>query len=169
MKEIIERYKSGVKSVIKRITSKYNEDLEQEVFVNVWKNREKYSESGRFRQWINAIAANASRDYMKSKGFKSEQNKADGVFPEDVDAKSFVTPESEFEKFERQKAVSLAISELSPKLRAAIVMYEIDGMSYAQIAEASKCTEGTVKSRLFAARRELFKKLEKYITKGELL
>ena len=65
-KEIIKTNQNNVKSIIKLITKEDNEDLEQEVYIKVWKNSEKYKEQGTFKSWINTIAKNASKDYLKS-------------------------------------------------------------------------------------------------------
>ena len=71
LKEIING--NYVKSIIKRITNEYNEDLEQEVYLKVWKNSEKYTEQGNLKAWVSTIAANVSKDYLKSSLKKLEQ------------------------------------------------------------------------------------------------
>ena len=57
-KEIVEKNRENVKNIIKLITKEENEDLEQEVYIRVWKNSKKYSEQGNFKSWINTIAKN---------------------------------------------------------------------------------------------------------------
>lgn len=65
-KELIKNNQSNVRSIIRLITKETNEDLEQEVYVKVWKNADKYTEKGSFKSWINTIAKNVSKDYLKS-------------------------------------------------------------------------------------------------------
>ena len=56
------------------ITKQDNEDIEQEVYIKLWKNSDKYEERGSLKSWINTIAKNASKDYLKSAVVKNEQN-----------------------------------------------------------------------------------------------
>jgi RNA polymerase sigma-70 factor (ECF subfamily) len=69
-------------------------------------------------------------------------------------------PEGLLETSELQEEVLRAIAELSPKLKPVIVLYDLQGLSYQDIAEVLKCPLGTVKSRLFNARAQLKQKLE---------
>lgn len=55
-KELIKSNRENVRSIIRLITKETNEDLEQEVYVKVWKNSDKYKEQGSFKSWINTIA-----------------------------------------------------------------------------------------------------------------
>ena len=64
-KNLIEENKQNVKNVIKKFMGRENEDLEQEVYIRVL-TAKKYEEKGSFKSWINLIAANVSRDYLKS-------------------------------------------------------------------------------------------------------
>ena len=65
-KDLIENNKQNVRNIIRLITKETNEDLEQEVYVRAWKNQDKYEEKGHFKTWINTIAKNISKDYLKS-------------------------------------------------------------------------------------------------------
>ena len=60
-KELIKSNQNNVRSIIRLITKETNEDLEQEVYVKVWKNADKYKEQGSFKSWINTIAKNVSK------------------------------------------------------------------------------------------------------------
>ena len=70
---IIKRNRENIRSIIKLITNEENQDLEQEVYVKVWKNAGKYKEQGSFTGWINTIAKNVSKDYLKSAVKRREQ------------------------------------------------------------------------------------------------
>ena len=71
-KELIKSNQNNVRSIIKLITKETNEDLEQEVYVKVWKNADKYKEQGTLKSWINTIAKNVSKDYLKSAHKKTQ-------------------------------------------------------------------------------------------------
>lgn len=155
MKSIINKYKNNVKAIIKNLTGSSNEDLEQEVYIKTWKNLNKYNEKGKFRQWINTITSNVCKDYLKSAYTKSKKNAITIEECPNLPLQQDNT-ESNFEAQQRRLRVSKAILSLKPKLREAIVMYEIEGMSYEEISQKLKCPSGTVKSRIFKARQELF-------------
>ena len=61
--DLVKANKQNVKNIIRLITKQDNEDLEQEVFVRVWKNVDKYEERGNFKSWVCTIAKNISKDY----------------------------------------------------------------------------------------------------------
>ena len=137
------------------MTGSENEDIEQEVYIRTWKNINKDKEQGKFKSWINTITANLCRDYMKSSDFKNASNY---VTEEDElvqikDDKENI--ESSFIQKQRQKRILEAIDALKPKLREVIVMYEMQEMSYEEISAKINCPVGTVRSRLFNARKEL--------------
>ncbi len=160
MKKIIEQYKYGIKTIIKNITGSYNEDLEQEVYVKTWKNKDKYIEQNKFKQWINKITSNTCKDYLKSAYFKNTQ-KTDSQ--EDLltivkDEKP--TPETILSRKERQETILHAINKLPKKMKEIIILYDMYDMNYNEISEKLKCPVGTVKSRLFNARKELSVYLE---------
>jgi RNA polymerase sigma-70 factor (ECF subfamily) len=155
LKSIIEQYRNNIRKIISNITGSNNEDIEQEVYIRTWKNIDKYKENGKFKSWISTITANLCRDYMKSAYFKHSQN---SVTEEDEliqikDEKESI--ESELIKKQRQKQIMEAIDALKPKFREVIIMYEMQDMSYEEISEKIKCPVGTVRSRLFNARKEL--------------
>ena len=72
--EIINANKQNIKNIIKLITKQENEDIEQEVYIKLWKNAEKYEERGSLKSWVNTIAKNTSKDYLKSAVVKNEQS-----------------------------------------------------------------------------------------------
>ena len=78
MKEIISEYGGLVRSVIKKITGSYNEDIEQEVYIKTWKNMENYKEQGKFSSWLSTLTANVCRDYFKSKQHIMESKQVGG-------------------------------------------------------------------------------------------
>lgn len=158
--ELIKANKQNVKNIIRLITNQENEDLEQEVYVKVWKNADKYEERGNFKSWINTIAKNVSKDYLKSAYFKNSANAtSDEIVLNNVrDAKS--SPDSSMLASERQKRIISAIEELKPKLKETIMLCEIQGYTYEDAAKKLNCPIGTIKSRIYNAKKELATKLE---------
>lgn len=154
-KEIIKNNQNNVRSIIRLITKETNEDLEQEVFVKVWKNSEKYKEQGSFKSWINTIAKNVSKDYLKSVQKRNQDaiTSDDEVLNTIKDKKS--TPELKVISNERQRQITEAIDTLKPKFREVVMLCEIYGYTYEEAAFKLKCPIGTIKSRLYNAKKEL--------------
>lgn len=154
-KEIIKNNQNNVRSIIRLITKETNEDLEQEVFVKVWKNSEKYKEQGSFKSWINTIAKNVSKDYLKSVQKRTQDaiTSDDEVLSTIKDKKS--TPELKVISNERQRQITEAIDTLKPKFREVVMLCEIYGYTYEEAAFKLKCPIGTIKSRLYNAKKEL--------------
>lgn len=162
MKNIINQYQKSVRAIIKNITGTSNEDLEQEVYLKTWKNKEKYQEQGKFYQWINTITSNLCKDYLK----KAENRKEKTTLTEEISNNLPSLKDNVEETFEaklRRKKTAEAILSLPKKLQEVIVLYEIDGMDYQEIAKTVHCPVGTVKSRIYKARQELFSKLSDII------
>lgn len=158
--KIISANKQNVRNIIRLITNETNEDLEQEVYLKVWKNSEKYTEQGTFKSWINTITKNVSKDYLKSSHFKNSQSTVsdDEAVIQLKDKKH--SPEERLIRNERQKTIMNAINALKPKFKEVVMLCEIDGYTYEEAAEKIKCPLGTVKSRLFKAKKELAESLQ---------
>lgn len=154
-KEIIKNNQNNVRSIIRLITKETNEDLEQEVFVKVWKNSEKYKEQGSFKSWINTIAKNVSKDYLKSVQKRNQDaiTNDDEILNTIKDKKS--TPELRVISNDRQRQITEAIDTLKPKFREVVMLCEIYGYTYEEAAFKLKCPIGTIKSRLYNAKKEL--------------
>lgn len=158
-KEIIKINRENVKNIIKMITKSENEDLEQEVYLKVWKNSNKYTEKGIFKGWVNTIAKNVSKDYLKLAYNRKEQltTEEDKTFENIKDKKS--SPELKLIQGDRQKRILKAVEELKPKFRDVVIYVEIYGYTYEECAKKFKCPVGTIKSRLYNAKKELANKL----------
>lgn len=159
MKEIIEQNKSLVKAIIKKLTGSYNEDIEQEVYIKTWKNMDNYKEQGKFSQWIGALTANVCRDYFKSRQYKIEASQVNG--DEILDNVRVGGRQEEIlDAKARQKQILEAVDSLPRKMRQVVIWYEFEEMTYEQIAKKTGLPEGTIKSRLFNARKILSEKLQ---------
>lgn len=158
--KVVEANKQNIKNIIRLITREDNEDLEQEVYVKIWKNSEKYQEKGSIKSWISTIAKNASLDYIKSSYHKIAQTSDSEDYTISIIKDKKVTPEENIIKLERQKRISEAINQLKPKFKEVIIMTEINGYSYEECANKLKCPIGTIKSRIYNAKKELAEKLQ---------
>ena len=155
IKEIIQTHQNNIKKVIKLITKEENEDIEQEVYIKVWQKSDNYKEQGKLTGWLGTVAKNFSKDYLKS----STKKQPDVTISDETQEYNVLNekenPETVFIQKQRQKRIVKAIDSLKPKLKEVIMMYEIDGLSYEYIAKELNCPIGTVKSRLFNAKKEL--------------
>lgn len=162
-KQVVKENQSNVKSIIRLITKETNEDLEQEVYVKVWKNADKYKEQGSFKSWVNTIAKNVSKDYLKSVQKRNQDSLVadDEILNTVKDKKS--TPELRLITNDRQKRITEAINTLKPKFKEVVMLCEIYGYTYEDAAFKLKCPVGTIKSRLYNAKKELAVMLEDLI------
>ncbi len=158
--KLIKSNKQHIKNIIKLIIKEDNEDLEQEVYAKIWKNSDKYSETGASKSWVGMIAKNTSLDYLKSSYHKIFQSSESDDYTLDSIKDSKSTPEGKVVSIERQKRIIEAINNLKPKFKEVIMLCEINGLTYEQCAQKLKCPIGTVKSRIFNAKKELSTKLQ---------
>lgn len=158
--KLLNANKENVKNIIRLITKQDNEDLEQEVYVKAWKNAEKYEERGSFKSWISTIAKNVSKDYLKSAYFRNSQNSTSDEVVWSYVKDSKTSPEGSVLVNERQKRIISAIEELKPKFKEVILLCEINGFTYEEASQKLNCPLGTVKSRIYNAKKELATKLE---------
>lgn len=153
--KLFKENKENVKNIIKLITKEENDDLEQEVYIKVLKNSDKYQERGTFKTWISTIAKNVSRDYLKSSAYKTAVNStSDDEIVNSLSDKS-ITPELKLITSDRQRKITGAINNLKPKLKEVIILTEFEGLSYEDCATKLKCPVGTIKSRIYNAKQEL--------------
>lgn len=158
--EIINANKQNIKNIIKLITKQENEDIEQEVYIKLWKNAEKYEERGSLKSWVNTIAKNTSKDYLKSAVVKYEQNStSDDLVLYNIKDKKH-SPEDCVIVNERQKRIIKAVDNLKPKFREVIMLCEIYGFTYEEASKKLNCPIGTIKSRIYNAKKELAEVLQ---------
>ena len=159
MRNIIEQNKGLIKAIIKKITGSYNDDIEQEVYIKTWKNIDNYKESGKLKSWIATITANVCRDYFKSSSYKQNLRE---VRDESVLENKAVLASQEkiIDAKKRQKIILKAVDELPYKMRKVVVLFEFEDFTIAEIAKKLGEPEGTIKSRLYNARKVLAEKLK---------
>lgn len=154
MQDIFSTYKGKIRAIIKKMTGSYNEDIEQEVYIKTWRNFSKYQEQGKLSQWIGTITANICRDYFRSKSVKnsySEDNNEETL--ENIPYE--INPEILLDTKIRQKIILKAVNSLPAKMKQVIILCEYEDLTIQQAAKKLGISEGTIKSRLFNARKIL--------------
>ena len=137
------------------------EDILQESYVKALSKINELEKAETFSSWLNQIVANKSKDFLKKKKpmlFEAEENEVLEVIPdEDTD----FSPEDSLDKTELQKTVMEVLDELSEEKRACILMMYFEDLSVGEIARTLEIPEGTVKTRLYFARKDLKEKFSK--------
>ncbi len=145
-------------------------DATQEAFISAYRALRGYR-GGSFRSWLLRIVTNACYDEMRRRK-RRPVSSLDALYIEDPtpDAEVFVSkqesPESSAARHELDQAIQAGIAELPEDQRVTLVLSDVQGMSYEEIAEVTSTNLGTVKSRLSRARAKLRDYLQ---TQGELL
>lgn len=137
-------------------------DLAQEAFVHAFRKLESFRGDAAFYTWLFRIAVNATISFRRKAARQKSASvdsikEAAGTEPEDQ--RDDVVPSSQMETQETQQLVRKALGELSEEFRMALVLTEIEGMSYEDAAAVVGCPIGTIRSRIHRARNELREKL----------
>ncbi len=173
---LVALYQDRIYSYIRRLCGDAveAEDLAQEVFVKAFGSIRRFRGTASFRTWIYRIATNLCVDALRRRRRSESQavpldeptDTGEGAFSRDLpDAGR--GPEELVEAQELQQHLAQALGSLSDKLRTVVVLFDIQGLSYEEIAQVMGCPMGTVKSRLFNARMQLRERLRPYISPEE--
>ncbi|MDH4106696.1 MAG: RNA polymerase sigma factor RpoE [Gammaproteobacteria bacterium] len=138
-------------------------DITQEAFLKAYRALPRFRGDSAFYTWLYRIAVNTAKNYLAAQRRRPMDVDLDLQDPEQYDLHSKLkdtdTPEGVTLSRELNLAVQKAIEGLPEDLRTAIVLRELDGMSYEEIAQAMECPVGTVRSRIFRARDAISKKI----------
>jgi RNA polymerase sigma-70 factor (ECF subfamily) len=160
--ELVLRYQDRLYNTLVRMVGSTDEarDVAQESFVHAFTKLDTFRGESQFYSWLFRIAYNAAvsrqRKRHKSASLDAARD-AGGLEPADGRPES--VPSHAMERSERQAQVRDALGELSEEYRTVLVLKEIDGLKYEEIAEIVGCPIGTVRSRIHRARAELREKL----------
>jgi RNA polymerase sigma-70 factor (ECF subfamily) len=136
-------------------------DLAQDGFLKAWKSIARFRGQSSFYTWLYRIMMNVTIDSLRRKQVGGDTEFDDTIALRNIDPNSLTTPHGSAlpaEKIARDEIrarIDAAIVRLTPEHRAVILMREIDGMEYQEIADALECSIGTVMSRLFYARKKM--------------
>lgn len=141
-------------------------DVAQEAFVKAYKNLDKFEGHSAFYTWLYRITYNVAMDHLRyhkrRETVDMDQHEMEQHI-EDDKGHDFTNPLESLDRKELRAVLARAMDELSEKHRAIIVLREIEGLSYEEMADVLKISKGTVMSRLFHARKNLQKLLEPYL------
>ncbi|MGA8263621.1 MAG: sigma-70 family RNA polymerase sigma factor [Ignavibacteriaceae bacterium] len=153
---LMQKHKEKVRNIIYLTIGNANtvDDLSQDVFITVYKNLVHFRFECQFTTWLYRIAVNKCKDHLR-------KMKVRNIFiPLKESGSEPVYSGGEIK--EEKEIVRKAISKLPDKLRIPLLLKDIEGFSYQEIAEFVQCEIGTVKSRIFRARESLRKLLKPY-------
>ncbi|HEX7157067.1 MAG TPA: RNA polymerase sigma factor RpoE [Burkholderiaceae bacterium] len=175
--QLVSRVQRGDKRAFELLVSKYQrrilrllsrmirdpadiEDVAQEAFIKAYRALPNFRGDSAFYTWLYRIAINTAKNHFAAQG-----RRAPGSVPTEVEdaenaedaaqLRDVATPDAVFLSKQIGEAVNRAIEQLPPDLRTAIVLRELEGLSYDEIAAAMNCPVGTVRSRIFRAREAI--------------
>ncbi|ACQ81166.1 RNA polymerase, sigma-24 subunit, ECF subfamily [Beutenbergia cavernae DSM 12333] len=152
--EIVRQHSARVYRLAYRLTGNQAdaEDLTQEVFIRVFRSLSSYT-PGTFEGWLHRITTNLFLDQVRRK--KRIRMDALGERAERLPASDASSPERGYEHGNLDLDVQAALAQLSPEYRAAVVLCDIEGLSYEEIGATLGIKMGTVRSRIHRARAQL--------------
>ena len=180
-KEIIERVKNGDKKAYDLLVLKYQQrvinlisrfvknyadalDISQETFIKAYKALPNFRGESAFYTWLYRIAVNTAKNHLTVQSRKITKSDYDVAEIEQIEGNMTLieqtTPENLLIKDELQDIVLNTIENLPEDLKSAIMLREIEGLSYEEIAAVMECPVGTVRSRIFRARETIDKKIK---------
>lgn len=180
--QIVERVQRGEKQAFDLLVIKYQrklarlisqfirdsgevEDVTQEAFIKAYRALPSFRGDSAFYTWLYRIGINTAKNFLVAQGRRAPTNtqRFDSEdaenFEEGGNLRELNTPESELMSKQIAQTVNLTLDELPEELRTAIILREIEGLSYEEIASVMNCPIGTVRSRIFRAREAISEKL----------
>jgi RNA polymerase sigma-70 factor (ECF subfamily) len=179
---LVERVQAGDKQAFDVLVSKYQrrlmrlvsrlvhdpaeaEDVVQETFIKAYRALRHFRGDSAFYTWLYRIGINTAKNFLVTQGRRTptstdtdaEQAEA---FDDGDNLRDINTPESMLASKQIAETVNAAMDLLPLELRTAIVLREIEGLSYEEISEIMACPIGTVRSRIFRAREVIAEKLK---------
>lgn len=177
--ELISRHQSRVVSLIYRFVGDETEaeDLAQEVFLRVFRMRDRYRPKARFSTWIYRIAANVSLNALRARSRRrcvsmpltfDKSETQEGRTSSHVEDHRVDMPYAPMESRELHEQVQQAVDQLPETQKVAVILNKYEGMSYEEIAAIMGCSMMAVKSLLARARNNLRERLEYYMQTGRV-
>jgi len=146
------------------------EDLTQDVFLKLYKNLASFdTQKGSFQTWITTLARNLLVDHFRRTRLDRASDSLDATFDNEEDGPTMAerladprpSQEHHVAGLELKARVQAALKQLSPELREAVILRDLEDMDYKEIAQVLRIPEGTVKSRISRGRGELAKLLQR--------
>ncbi|HEX4086211.1 MAG TPA: sigma-70 family RNA polymerase sigma factor [Chthoniobacteraceae bacterium] len=167
--ELVVKYSPRLYGLVYNMTSNHEDanDLLQDVFAKAFRSINGFRGKSSFYTWIHSIAVNMTINFLKKRGRRFQMS-LDDVDLNIQNDKEFIeltatsSPVREADLGELQQKLNEAMQKLSPEHRAVVTMFDIQGMPHAEISKILGVSEGTVRSRLFYAHRQLQAYLEEF-------
>jgi RNA polymerase sigma-70 factor (ECF subfamily) len=162
---LVRKYQHKIIKLVTRYVHDSTEalDVAQEAFIKAYRALPGFRGDSAFYTWLYRIAINTAKNHLVAESRRPLDHGVDLQDPEQYDMQARLrdvdTPERLLLTEEIQRTVEDAIAQLPEDLRTAIVLREIEGLSYEEIAEAMSCPVGTVRSRIFRAREAIDNRL----------
>jgi len=162
---LVRKYEHKLANVISRYIRDPSEvlDVSQEAFIKAYRALPNFRGDSAFYTWLYRIAINTAKNHLVAAGRRPPKDDIDAQDAEQFEAgsglKEYATPERLVLSNELAVTIQDAIDELPEELRVAIVLRELEGLSYEEIASAMECPIGTVRSRIFRARDAIDKRI----------
>jgi len=162
--ELVTRHRGKIFAMIRNMIHQEADawDISQDVFIKAWHALPRFEAKARFSTWLYRIAHNAVYDWTRKRKIESVGELNDEIFErERIDSASLTTPsggempDQSMVQGELRNKIQAALNKLSPEHREVVVLKDVQGLSYKEIAEAMSSTLGTVMSRLYYARQKL--------------
>lgn len=169
--ELLRRFQPHVDKILYHLAPDWGDraDLAQEVWIRVYRNIKRLNEPVKFRGWLSRIATNLFYDELRKRkrvrsplSLDAPRQMEDGFLDWEV-ASDAPSPDEDLSTQEFYEQLKLAIADLPEAFRTTIVLREIEGLAYEEIAEVTNVSLGTVKSRIARARARLQVKLQSYL------
>lgn len=168
--QLVIRYSPRLYGMIYHMTSNKEDanDLTQDVFAKAYRSLRRFRGRSSFYTWIYAIGTNMTLNFLKKRNRRaawSLDNLDSGIQNDEamVDLAHAANPRHQSDLNELQKKLNEALQSLSNRHRVVVTMFDIQGIPHAEISKILKVSEGTVRSRLFYAHRQLQGHLEEFI------
>ena len=164
---LVTKYQRRILRLLGRILHNQSdvEDIAQETFLKAYRALPKFRNESACYTWLYRIAVNTARNHISSK--HNQVFVSDQIESQDGETFSLLdnltdgeTPETHMHNREIIEALQIALDELPEQLRQAIVLRELEGLSYEEISTAMDCPVGTVRSRIFRAREAISERLK---------
>lgn len=154
--EIVRRYRRRVFGIAYKFTGKYEEsqDLSQEIFLRIFRSLDKFDRNADFGTWLYSVSRNHCIDHYRS-GRREREMLVQHEVPLEELASGRFDPHRRIEVRDKREMLLEALASLPKKLREAVVLRDIRGLSYQEIVDYLRLPEGTVKSRINRGRLEL--------------